>query len=128
MIPEPERDKSFGDKLRAEWPGILAWMIEGCTQWQRSGLAPPKAVTSATDRTRSRRGLTSSASATRTPGRTTILYAAWKDWADKGGEYAGNMRHFAQNLETRGITYERSKKARGFRGLRLIGDTQHYDG
>ena len=29
------------EKLKAEWPGILAWMIEGCLEWQKEGLRPP---------------------------------------------------------------------------------------
>jgi putative DNA primase/helicase len=49
VIPKEERDKKLNDKLQSEWPGILAWMIEGCLQWQEIGLAPPKAVTNATD-------------------------------------------------------------------------------
>ena len=47
-IPPEERDRELADKLKAEWPGILAWMIEGCLEWQQHGLAPPEAVTDAT--------------------------------------------------------------------------------
>ena len=47
-IPPAERDLGLTAKLKAEWPGILAWMIEGCLAWQRDGLAPPPAVLNAT--------------------------------------------------------------------------------
>ena len=47
-IPAEERDTDLPDKLKAELPGILAWMIQGCFDWQRIGLAPPKVVTDAT--------------------------------------------------------------------------------
>jgi putative DNA primase/helicase len=47
-IPEDERDQELGEKLKAEGPGILAWMVEGCLAWQREGLKPPKTVTAAT--------------------------------------------------------------------------------
>ena len=47
-IPPAERDPDLAEKLKAEWPGILAWAIVGCLAWQRDGLAAPKAVTSAT--------------------------------------------------------------------------------
>src|SRR5262249_10483492 len=34
-IPEAERDPQLSEKLKAEWPGILRWMIDGCLMWQR---------------------------------------------------------------------------------------------
>jgi putative DNA primase/helicase len=37
-IPPAARDPHLREKLRREWPGILAWMIEGCLEWQRTGL------------------------------------------------------------------------------------------
>ena len=49
VIPKDERDPHFGDKLEDEWPGVLQWMIDGCLDWQERGLAPPEAVTKATD-------------------------------------------------------------------------------
>src|SRR6185437_4865978 len=33
-IPADERDEMLSDRLREEWPGILAWMVEGCVDWQ----------------------------------------------------------------------------------------------
>jgi putative DNA primase/helicase len=47
-IASSERDKDLPNKLRAEWPGILAWAIRGCRKWQREGLAQPVGVRSAT--------------------------------------------------------------------------------
>lgn len=48
-IPEEDRDQDLPEKLKAEWPGILAWMIEGCLKWQAIGLKPPDAVKKATE-------------------------------------------------------------------------------
>ena len=45
----PQPDKHLRDKLKAELGGIMVWAIEGCQLWQRRGLAPPTAVTEATD-------------------------------------------------------------------------------
>ena len=47
-IPAAQRDPELGEKLKAEWPGILQWMLDGCADWQEYGLAPPAAVTDAT--------------------------------------------------------------------------------
>jgi putative DNA primase/helicase len=41
-------DKKLLDKLKAEAPGILAWMVRGCVEWQRSGLREPACVQIAT--------------------------------------------------------------------------------
>jgi P4 family phage/plasmid primase-like protien len=49
QIPPEERDPELPEKLKAEWPAILRWMIDGCLEWQKIGLAPPKIVTDATD-------------------------------------------------------------------------------
>jgi putative DNA primase/helicase len=44
----PQPDPQLGDALMAEAPGILRWMIDGCIDWQRHGLAPPGSVRDAT--------------------------------------------------------------------------------
>lgn len=43
-IPEKERDPKLMDKLTAELPGILNWAVQGCLQWQKKGLCPPREV------------------------------------------------------------------------------------
>jgi putative DNA primase/helicase len=37
-------DKNLAEKLKSEWGAILNWMVEGCAEWQRQGLNPPKRV------------------------------------------------------------------------------------
>ena len=39
-----EQDKTLQSKLMEELPGILNWAIQGCLEWQRDGLNPPKIV------------------------------------------------------------------------------------
>jgi putative DNA primase/helicase len=41
----PVVDKDLEEtKLKPEWPAILRWMIDGCLEWQRIGVATPKVV------------------------------------------------------------------------------------
>lgn len=47
-ISEGEVDPGLRDKLKAEAPGILAWAVRGCMEWQRIGLAPPDEIRMAT--------------------------------------------------------------------------------
>ena len=126
IAPE-DRDHELPEKLKAEWPGILAWAIEGCLEWQRIGLAPPAAVLDATseylaaeDATASWLGECCIVSPHLELG-SSALFASWKAWADKAGEFAGSQKRFSQALQTRG--FETAKNGRGvmmFRGVGLI--------
>lgn len=124
-IPEKERDLTFGDKLRAELPGILHWMIQGCLDWQEVGLNPPDAVSKATATYLDSEDPTAawieencirdaSAETSR-----TRLHADWAKWAVGAGEKAGSSTAFYDRLEGKGFEQHRTEKARFFRGLRL---------
>ena len=45
---EGREDRELVAKLEAELPGILAWAVAGCLEWQRDGLGSAGAVTRAT--------------------------------------------------------------------------------
>jgi len=45
---ERPADKYLRQKLLEEAPGILAWLVRGCLQWQAQGLNPPAVVIDAT--------------------------------------------------------------------------------
>jgi len=124
-IPVEERDKQLGEKLRAEAPGILQWMIEGCLQWQRIGLAPPAVVTQATDDYAEEQDLAGQwledcCEVDKTfEERSSLLFASWQKWNEAQGEKAGHQRGFNDMLEQKGFKRDRDKKVRTFRGLRL---------
>lgn len=46
-IPQDECDPCLLEKLKAELPGILAWAVQGCVEWQKVGLKPPQEVIAA---------------------------------------------------------------------------------
>ena len=48
-IPSEERDKKLIGKLLAELPGIFAWAVCGCLDWQNHGLCEPSEVMLATN-------------------------------------------------------------------------------
>ncbi|TKJ24675.1 MAG: hypothetical protein CEE41_05310 [Hadesarchaea archaeon B3_Hades] len=53
-IPDREQNPHLLDELRAEWPGIFNWLIDGCSKWQKEGykLPPPDVVKTATEKYR----------------------------------------------------------------------------
>lgn len=48
QIPVSERDPHLPDKLKAEAPGILNWLIRGLEDWMEVGLATPESVLAST--------------------------------------------------------------------------------
>lgn len=114
-IPEADRDPNFGDRLRAEWPGILRWMIEGCMMWQRDRLRPPQRVLSATEEYLIGENTLQAwmeDCCTTDPNKYTPvawLFNSWKKWAEAGGEFVGNQRRFVNRLESEGFTTGRKR-------------------
>ena len=47
QVAPGEVDRELGRKLRAEYPGILNWIIEGVAGWLERGLDPPERVKAA---------------------------------------------------------------------------------
>lgn len=124
-IPPEERDETLTERLKAEWPGILAWMVQGCLDWQREGLVAPAAVRAATAEYLEAEDALSSwmdDKCERSPQAketSTDLFLSWKNWADAAGEPSGAQKRFSQKLEERGFEKVRDKHGRSFQGLRL---------
>jgi putative DNA primase/helicase len=132
-IPPEERDADLAEKLKVEWPGILAWLVEGCLEWQTEGLRPPKAVLEATEAYLAAEDSMAAwleERCERTAAEwtsSTNLFASWSAWANAAGENPGNSKRFAQALESRGFVSNRKKFGRGFEGLRLIPEGTPWD-
>jgi putative DNA primase/helicase len=125
-VPPAERDPDLTEKLKAEWPAILQWAIEGCLDWQGTGGLPkPAAVAEATAKYLEDEDALAAwldekcETDKRAWEQSSTLFASWSAWADAAGENAGNMRRFSQALESHGLFPQRRMNGRGFNGLRL---------
>ena len=85
-------DKQLNAKLRGEAPGILAWLVRGCLEWQKRGLEPiPEMVKAATQEYRAESDVLASFITEKCiehPDATTKasdLYSAYKEWAESQG-------------------------------------------
>ena len=135
VIPEAERDATLLDKLRGELPGILAWAVKGCLDWQRAGLQEPEKVRQATKAYREEMD-----SFAAFIGDCCIegdsyqvdshdLYQAYKTWCDESGLRPESQKRLAAPLRDRGYSDKdgkgdklRDPKTRRvvWRGLALI--------
>jgi putative DNA primase/helicase len=123
---EPDRD--LPEKLRAEWPGILRWLIEGCLAWQRDGLRRPKAVLDATaeyfaDQDLIGQWIEDCCDVGDNVGATpTALFASWRGYVLRREEQPRSMKWLGATLQRRG--YRKDKdcelfRGRGYRGIRV---------
>lgn len=124
-IPEGERDPKLLAKLRTELPGILAWAVRGCLEWQSDGLRPPAEVLAATNDYRAEMDTLAAfldeccVVAPGAEAKAADLYAAIVAWAEAGGEHVGTQRAFGLRLAERGF----EKVKRGvihWRGIGLL--------
>jgi putative DNA primase/helicase len=100
-------DRQLEEKLKAEWPGILRWAIEGCLDWQANGLIRPPSVLRATtdyfaEQDIFRTWLEDEAivelSNTHRYEKTKDLLESWHNYAKAAGEEAGSSKTFAENM------------------------------
>lgn len=125
-IPPEERDLDLGEKLRAEWPGILRWAVEGSIAWHRDGLNPPSAVRDATaEYLASEDHVARWIDETcvlgpRVFSKTAVLYRNYCQWCEANNEKPLSSKTFAPELEVRGYPVEHTEvgNVRGGIGLR----------
>ena len=125
-------DQQLPEKLKAEYPQILQWMIEGCRQWQEVGLNPPEKVRVATEEYFTEEdtlGRWINDNCRHDPlvkTETRELYGDFASWADFMGIRPGDEKKFVRGLVNRG--YDRRKHPRSRRsmieGLRLLLDSE----
>jgi len=108
-IPEADRDKYLTEKLQAELPGILAWSVQGCLEWQKEGLKTPDEVKQATNEYQGDMdtiGAFLSECCILTPevkAKASELYGAYKEWCEAGGEHTLSQRCFGLRLTEKGL-------------------------
>jgi putative DNA primase/helicase len=125
-IPAEKRDQQLLLRLLRERDGILAWAVEGCRQWRESGLKPPACVQQATEEyfdAEDSLGQWIEERCVLSPqGRESVstLFADWREWAERAGEYVGSVKRFSELLAVRHLQKCRlNGGARGYVGIAL---------
>lgn len=123
----PEKpDTELPEKLRAEYGGILQWMIEGAVLYYRDGLAIPDSILEATkdyaadeddvaqwlkERCVVEEGATAA---------SRELFNDYSEWAVETGAREYKLRSLSERVAALGYKRDKRKQKRGFVGLRLV--------
>jgi putative DNA primase/helicase len=112
-ISGDEIDRSLAQKLLAELPGILAWAVRGCLEWQRGGLQTPACVADATTQYRKEEDVIGNwidDCCNLVPGRpehASRLFRSYVAWAERAGHRPLNQQMFGRRLTERGLKPEK---------------------
>jgi putative DNA primase/helicase len=138
-IPKEERDPDLTEKLKAEGPAILRWMVDGFLEWRCDGLMVPDKVRVATDDYLADQDALSEwaeeciekvkpADVESAFEKTRDLFKSWKGWCEERNLNPGTATVFSDSLKDgRGFEPKRTDKARGFKGIRLKVDFEPED-
>ncbi len=127
-FPPGKADPNLVDTLIREAPGILAWAVQGCLQWQQEGLCQPQAVRQATDMYRAEQDVVGrflDECTVRVPSawvEASDLYAAYKEWCSTNGEKEKSGTWFGRRITDMGFTRGKEPRTRRtiYEGLGLI--------
>lgn len=124
-----ERDKDLGKKLKAELPGILAWAVQGCLEWQRDGLKDPEKVSAATQEYREESDLLGgfiwANCVTGDPKNVYVttgdFYLKFEQWCKDEGTHPMPNNELSKEMKRRGFPSEQkwlhSRNQKIYRGL-----------
>ena len=98
-IADEDIDKNLKYKLRAEYPAILRWAVDGALIWQREGLKMPKAVEDAVSEYKSEMDVISAfvedeLMLTDGEVRSSELYHRYSEWASENNQYKMSSTKF----------------------------------
>ena len=124
QIPKEKVDKKLEYKLKAEYTGILNWIVQGAIMWQQEGLEDPEAVTKVIETYRAEMDpLDAFLEECCTTGqnysiKAREMYDAYHEWAKESEEYKMSLNKFGREMSKKLL---RAKRRDGwyYVGLKL---------
>lgn len=132
QIPANKVDKNLENKLKAEWTGILNWIVQGAIMWQVEGLKDPEVVQDASKQYRENMDPLEAFldECCKAGSNYTImgrpLYNAYRDWARESNEHLMSMTKFGREMAKK---LPKTKERNGTRyvGIQLKKEPLHFD-
>lgn len=127
---ERKKDATLWTTLEQEASGILAWLVRGCLDWQRQGLATPQSVTKDAARYREEEDtiflfiseccvIKEGASV-----KASHLFEAYDDWCKASNVHAMNKTSFGLQLKKKQFEKKSTGKGIIYQGIGLLIEIQ----
>ena len=113
QIPKEKVDKKLEYKLKAEYTGILNWIVQGAIMWQQEGLEDPEAVKQVIETYRAEMDpLDAFLEECCTTGqnysiKAREMYDAYHEWAKESEEYKMSMTKFGREMRKKLLRVKR---------------------
>jgi putative DNA primase/helicase len=128
-VPANVLDLEYRDKLQAELPAILSWIVRGCLEWQAIGLQPPGDVSQAKKEYQEEMDIladffemTCIIDATKKVD-FRELFRVYTQWAKENNTFAYSRKQFGVELQLRGFKVLKDGTGdREYAGLELRAD------
>jgi putative DNA primase/helicase len=110
----PVQDLGLRDKLLAEKPGILAWVVQGAQRWHAEGLGTPREVREATAAYRREQDLLGEflVNASVSGRLLKDVHAEYVEFARANDESPASLRAISSELQRRSFTVKPTNKGR----------------
>ena len=113
QISKEKVDKKLEYKLKAEYTGILNWIVQGAIMWQQEGLEDPEAVTKVIETYRAEMDpLDAFLEECCTTGqnysiKAREMYDAYHEWAKESEEYKMSLNKFGREMSKKLLRVKR---------------------
>ena len=121
---ESQKDIYLPEKLKAEAPGILAWLVRGCLAWQKGGLSKSTVVKMATEAYQKEEDVLGQFIADKcvigdgfkvAPGK---IFEAYRSWCEERNTRATNQTDFGRDLGHR-FSSQGKQRHKKYLGIQL---------
>jgi putative DNA primase/helicase len=126
-IAKTDRDIDLEEKLLAEAPGILSWLVDGCVAYQREGLVEPPIVVNAKRDYKGEHDLIGvfleDCCRVGDPNAVvsaTSLFKAYQNWCVKNNERSISNRVFGREIKACGFKTKKSGSVRRYVGIERV--------
>jgi putative DNA primase/helicase len=123
---ERKKDPMLWKTLQAEAPGILAWLVRGCLEWQKQGLNTPQSVLNDGNKYREDEDFLqlfiSECCIVKSDAKvkSSTLYETYSNWCKKGNIYLFNSTNFGLQLGKKKFEKKRLENGWHYLGIGII--------